>query len=402
VKFLNNNISKIYSSEIASVEAIVLSDNEVKYNIVILKKAKNRLFIETTKLSVSSIDEIKTIVSEKTPICLVINGKGIIYRKINNINDETDVLNTILPNANKEDFLVEHDNTNFVTIVRKETVENISDLFSNNGYFIVELFIGPYTVKTLYPLLDYKSNILKTGFFNITFSNEEVDSYENLKEEEYSNNILVSGESVENRAIIPFSACLHFILEQQYSTLSKIDKIQLSSSEFIYSRIFKLLGIGVLSFMFVLLLSNFMIFNHYKDKSNLLFTEAGYYKDLTLKHNSLKKEVEDKTIFFKKIGLVNSSKISYYCDIIALTMPDKISLKIMDIFPAQKKSSQSDPIQFEKEIINIIGITKNSKEVNLWINKLKEYKWVKDISLIDYSYNSTEGIAEFKIKITVN
>lgn len=145
----------------AGIELVLLPDGTHEINVVVLKKNKAQISIEQKEAGLNSIEELSKVIDANCPIVLLINGKGIIHRKIT--VSETDellaILNKVLPNANIEEFTIQKTAINeseaFISVIRTNALNEIVEAFKKAKLLaITECFLGPFVVNNVLSLID--------------------------------------------------------------------------------------------------------------------------------------------------------------------------------------------------------------------------------------------------------
>ena len=152
------------SSSAAGVECILLPDaspndssigrGKIVFNLLVFKKERSKVKTEVSHTGID-FETIKKVLSAKIPVSLVINGKGIIHKKVS-VSDKEDfpsLLHKVFPNANPSEFYVQNtpaDNSSnaFVSIIRKNIADDIIAQFSNSGFYIVSCLMGPFPITS--------------------------------------------------------------------------------------------------------------------------------------------------------------------------------------------------------------------------------------------------------------
>src|SRR4051812_30333957 len=181
-----DNILKSKSS--AGLEVILLPDGSYQLHLIILKKQQSTLVIEKQIAQLTSFSEVQQHIDLKAPLILIINGKGIVHRKLHrNENDTTaTLLGKLLPNANIEEFALQEtallSDEVFVSVIRISVLnELIQELINHKITNLSACFLGPFVLTNLLPLLE--SNVLDNGYFytanfRLQIQQEQIDMVE--------------------------------------------------------------------------------------------------------------------------------------------------------------------------------------------------------------------------------
>jgi len=408
--FKNNNIERIVkSTTIAGVELFYNSNGDHYFNVSVLKKEKLSINTVVAKEKLENITAVKEELNSSIPLCLVINGKGIIHKKVTYLESDDDktLLQKALPNANIDDFYVQvfkmHDNNAYVSIVRKNIVDELVQQLINHKFSIINCILGPFSIQALIPLLENKSdNYELTGdSYQFTVRDLFITEYQPI-ENNNASVFAIGNEHVKASQMVVFSAAFQYFLNTTVSMSMNVPAIIESKEEFRQKNLFRFAGTALLGFFLVILMINFFMFSHFNEKKNNLVAKISLNQDILNRYEKLKSECTDKQNFFEKNGLLHASRTSYYADQLALDMPPAIRLTELDINPLVKKiNQQENELTFTPKIIHIGGSCKRSIEVNEWLKTIREKKWIKEATLANYTQDKEKEIAEFSIELKI-
>lgn len=406
------SFENIIKSKIATgVEINLLPDGAYDINLLALKRNKADVLTETKISGIVDIVSLSAKLDSKSPIVLVINGKGIIHKKVAATENDSlpAVLNKVLPNANADDFYIQkqeiNSSQNYISVVRKNIVDEILDeLKKNNITNIVSCNIGPFLINNVLGLID--KNIISSEF--LSFSNYKLLIREDkLNDVQYSDNIesapiKVGDDFIEGKLLIAFAAALSYFigLPVGFVNSEKIDSIK---EDFKQKQKFQLFGWSLLIGMFVVLLVNYFVFNHYWEKSNEMNSKLVLNQSALKRYESLKAEYAQKKNFLEQNGLLESSRTSYYADRLATSLPASIQLLAMNIHPLKKKEASdiSNALYFDTKIIKISGKCDRNTELNDWMKELEANSWIEKVKLVDYKQANAKDDGMFFIEIRI-
>ena len=144
---------------------------------------------------------------------------------------------------------------------------------------------------------------------------------------------------------------------------------------------------------------NYMFYNKNNKKLNQLTFSYNQNRELLKKLDTLKNEFLIKEQYFVNSGFLDASRLSYFADRIANSLPKNIKLSGMDIIPLNTKIKDEKPIGFSMNSINIIGTVNQSIVLNNWVKKLKKFDWVRNVNIVEYNQEIAETPANFEIVI---
>lgn len=398
------NINKFTKpSQVAGIDIYIGPDGQFIYNVVVLKQSKNALALVKQQSGVKSIDELKGIVNTKTPLSIVINGKGILHKKIEVSENDTAIilLGKVLPNAKAEDFLLFRysidENQAFVSVIRKNVLDPIIEQLHKAGFDVINIALGPFVVAQLLPLMDNKSNSVVTEYFSLQAEENRVIDFK-VTEKSAEVMIKVGSDMISNHLLIAFSASF---IEFIGTTESDIPTVNVLRNTYKSKRIFKLAGTSLLVFFIGVLSINSFTLDHYSKRAKDLNSQVSVSRGMLQNLEKLKTELSEKSTFMNKMGLLQPGRTSFFADRIAEIIPASIQLKEMSINPLVKNPNDDKDIAFNVNSIIIKGDCKKNTELNEWIKQLKRFDWVSDVTLINFTQDKEKNAGIFNMELKI-
>ncbi len=398
----------IKNTSIAGVEVIYLPDGKTIFHGSVLNKSKASIDIVSSFEGIENLEIVKNNLPEKTPVALVINGKGIIHKKTNCGEKDTDktLLQKVLPNANTEDFYIQKtqviNSSVFVSVMRKSLVDDLLKDFDKNGISVVSCSFGPFCVNAILPLIESTSADfeLKFSTHSISVKDQNIENYQVVQNEDLPASLNIGSNKVNQALVICFAAAFQYFIKDE-SLQVGIPAIATGKEEYKQRQLFQLTGWGILIVFLSVLMINYFVFNHYWNKKNEISSKVSMNQAELSKLEKLENEVTEKQQFFEKTGLLEASRTSYYADQLAQDLPNTIQLTMLDISPLVKKINVEESISFLAKTIEVSGNCKKSNELNNWIKIIKKKKWVNEVALLNYSQDKSKDDGEFSIELKI-
>jgi len=403
--FLDKFIPKKYliKSEVCSLEA-VLTDEGMVYHFTVLKNKGKKLDLVCKGTVKDKINLPKQVLKAKIPIMLVVNGKGIVIKKINLPQQEElnaqQIVDQNLPAINREDLYIQifrqNDRTAFITLCRKEVVNCITDELRKSKHDVAEILIGTPSVIGLQPLWS-SFNRIATSRHSIELSNGNIDTI--LNGSEQYETIDLEGMHLEKENVLGFAAGFSYLTQHRMSEspneeLERIIETHLAKNKF------RFLTLTCVAIAFVISVTNVLFYTNYFDRNNKLETQLSVYQGKYDEVNKLLSDYESKKDLIEDAGVLNRNKISEYADRIGATIPQEVILGQMYFNPIKEDIESEDSlVVFETRQLIIKGNCNKSLLVNEWLNVLKMQEFVKVVSLEKFSYNKEGSVPNFEIKI---
>ncbi|KAA3641105.1 MAG: hypothetical protein DWQ02_01045 [Bacteroidetes bacterium] len=389
---------------IAAVHVHTRADGTRNFNLIILEQKRHELRI-SKKASISDIQEISKEIPPNTPLCVVISGKGVLQKSIpSEIRTASKGLNSVLPNASVDEFIVqimEGFENNWIALVRKDFAEQLIGELQKQKLSIISLDIGVMSIHHIIPILKDKTSVLDIGINELVLLDNKVVAIQAPSSEEIST-LDIGGEKIESIYALGFSSAFKTILHLEGEGVG-VDEVTQLKEEYLYNKLFRKAGITGLITIFFLLLLNFVLFSYYNNKNAELNSKLGYRQSQLIELQSLKDQLKQKQEFFDQNSVVGSSKLSYYADRLAASLPSGIKLKGLNIFPttSTKKNDEDKYFRFDTKAIFIKGESNRSNTLNKWIRELEELEWINTVEVLPYS-ESNKGLGEFELKIIIS
>ncbi len=412
---MKNKIANIFkSTRAAGIEVVFLPEGGFSINIALIKVSRGNLSIEKTISGIEDINEIKTHISSDTPLCLVFNGKGIIHKNVEITEKDIDktLVRKVIPNANIKDFHLQAQprviGHGFVSIIRKAIADDIISKLKSNGYFIVSVQLGAFSLMPIASLIDEElkdktSFELKIVGHNITINNNSVEEYlfdktsASVKKE-----INIDGKPISTDVLIALSAALGYLQPTIKTAVADVAEVAIDQEEFQQKKIFTTVGWSALVFFMIVLLVNYMLLDNYSKMAADKEAEATQYAGIEKEKEKLEAEMNEKKVFIESMGVAESSNTSYYSDRLVTSVPHDIDLTKMVIHPLAKKIKKDERIEFNNNVIIVEGECSKSKDLDDWVQSMKkEYNWVKQITVVGYSQNNSQEKGAFQLSINL-
>ncbi len=385
---------------------LVFSTKE-SYTLIALELASNKEGIEVSRRFLdTSLEEIKKENIKKLPIYFSVGGKGVIHKKVktdDNIKHQ-ELLNQVLPNASINDFYLQKSKLEefecWVSVIRKDVLDKLIKKIEDLGLFGVQIYLGPFVLENTIPLLD-KITLLTTSHELLIENNMiiQLDSLGSVSNgEEYN----LEGEIINSHELIAFGTALsHFIPPNGLTSIEASEVFEIQQ-EYYYKNKYVTVGFAMLVLFFVITIINMLIGNSYQDTNNELQYQVNSKKQYVDELAILREEFNIKEQFVQNSGVTQASKISFYADQIALSVPESIQLNQLFINPLTKRINKAEDIHFKYNKIKISGTVAKSIALNNWVKQLKKYEWTDDINIISFVQDNLQHAGEFELEIYIN
>jgi Tfp pilus assembly protein PilN len=388
---------------IGCVEVAFTSREDYMFNLSICKKTRDDINLMHQENDLN-FDELKNSLKKITFFSIVITGKVVVHKKLSRaITNEQELIQTILPDAKTAEFCAqsfEFKGEHYGTIIRKDLLEKILNLFATAKLLPSEIIVGPFTIQ-LMPLLTQDANLnIHTSNYHIRFENGILFSLTAADKDEV-HKIPVLGTEIRQMNMVGFSACINsatdaiLISPLQNETAKKLLGEAKQKGKF---KFLMLIYVGVLM---AVTFTNFYFNRKYSEKHAQLDEQLIMNKQAIQEMEKLENEIAEKRSLVGKNSFNQGPVISIMADQLAKSVPQKIRLTNMEFFPLEGKIQKEKAMAFAYNKIYLEGISNETDVLDAWINQCKALKWVKDVLLVKYDFDNEQKKGYFKMEFTI-
>lgn len=344
--------------------------------------------------TINSLEDLFKTLKKNWPLIIHFSGDGIVNKKM---NSGSNYAKKLFFGADPLDFylleLIQKDNA-YVSFGRKNLIDPYLKEIKNKGFYVYNYSLGPFVSISFQRLTGMET--FSFSKYELYFSNTELVNYKEIGDAEIAS-YSIGKESIKNSLIPVFSTFLNFLNPPENLKIDKSsyieDKKKLKQGDF-----FKTLSVSALVFFLLSLLISYGVIEYYNQQYIEYEEQLFYLNDTYSKVKSLEREREKKNAIIKESNLISERFITSYLFEIGSSVPDHLFLKSLSYNPILRKIKSSEPVQLQKDIIHISGVTRSSQELNTWIQDLKTMNWVKNIEILNFMRNREDKL-EFDIKI---
>lgn len=388
-----------YGNLYCGVEHSIQLGEDVIY-CTVLKKNKDTLDVEKVFKEVFIENTILKI-PKKQPLFLVVNNDNVLTKHI--VSEENELEKLVyhaFPNINLEEFFYEsitHENRHLISICRKVYINELIDKYKHNGAFVIDISLGNALISNVALFIKDEHVVTSNAF--VSLKNQEIisiDKNDIIEIKTYD----INGLQVNSNQILSLAASLigimpYFNPENNFNNLKDTIK-----EDYLQSRYYtQFLKFGLL-FILVILIVNFLAFNHYFNEVNSLqqtseMNETSRQKIIKLNGsvNKTQKMVED-------MLKGSSSKSSFYVNAIIQGLPNSILLSDLNYQPIVKRIKTGQPIETENNMILISGESSSSEQFSKWVANLEGIIWIEKVEITNYE-DVAKHLSKFSLKLNV-
>lgn len=405
------NILSFKARHVTSVGIFVLPDRKVQYSFLTVSDKKNKLQCVKKERLIAESSELLKLIPRDTLVCLNIDGKGIIHKKVKAEEGKSNIelLQMIFPKASPVDFYLQYssfeDLESFISVIRTEYLQELLALFINAGIPVARITLGPFVIKNIVEYIVTTQPVVNVNGFSFTIENgiirKIIKTDENSNQEEVTIKSDTGYDLFWPDVLINYSCSVDFFLYGSESN-NRIMELQSLIKEFKYGQVFKNVVMLSLLLFLIILTINFFLFDSYNKKNSLLMNEVMLKQDLIAQLDSLQLKIKEQEAFIIQSGFVSTAQISFYADQLASSLPPGITLSDLSVNELKKKIKNGLEPEFDRGVVYITGETSNSNILNNWIEKLSKESWIGKIAILSFVKQQQSGENIFKISININ
>lgn len=388
--------------EVTGIEAHFEETSNIQFRSITIGTTNGHIF----KKSVThSLNELKTPDPFKNT--LVCTGKGILIKQTEARNPIENPVQAIFPQARSEEFYAQvtySQNCAFIVLARKKQIDDLIIFLEQKGIYVLDVHLGFPIMETIASHVDDDrveltdiSLELKDGSIN-RFHSLDINDHNIQKE------YLVSGLYLQDSHLLSFATAVHLLAHSEEGIRSsETDIIKHNWKNYRYRTYFKATALGLLFLSFIVLLLNFFIHQHFKNKNQEIMLQKSAESEFNQRSNAAIDSIEMKKMFFDISGWTEMNNTSYIADRFASLLPKNIWLSEMNIYPDNKADEfkNANGIRFQKDKVRITAYSSEASSIKVFIENLKLLKCVHSVEMKNYTFDKENEVGKFTLEIII-
>ncbi|MEL7423959.1 MAG: hypothetical protein AAFN81_13245, partial [Bacteroidota bacterium] len=351
---------------------------------LICNRKHNSLLIEQQFPDYFSLKDLVEIVGTKLPVALSITGKGVLEKTVENPSANwQQLLHSRLPGADPQAFTGQlTQDPSILNVIRKDKLNELLATFSKHDLLVVAFYLGTTVLENLLPLLGRQSDLQAPPYL-ISFRAGEFEGLERVSLETPLQMMELNNQDISSHHLVCFATGIAQMID--YAPISFEDDLLRSRQSYELNQYSTWLGLAGLSVIFLSLLINFLVYSQTSRSLSKVEGELYYSEGLIAKLDSLSSQIDQRQLALGD-QVVRESKLSLLGDEVAISIPEGIRLRELDLFPIEKSSpnDRRGQISYQQETILIKGETTENILINEWISKLEDMEWIEAVQLLPY------------------
>lgn len=392
-------------NQVVGVQVNIHADGHTSVSACEISVSKDKLTFDKKITGIKDLPALKDHIATKF-VALNLTGKGILHKQTERIEEiDEHSFGKVFPNANLADFYMQNFQSgkiSFLSIIRKSVADQWLLELEENGYKLLSLSLGPFSVYNIASQLNiYDRQLIFDGHH---IERNDVGEWVSVI---YDETIIapfpvkVESEPIDEKLLIAYASSFQLILADKVQLIAaNVSQLSENLSSLLEKRKLKLYSAIVGFIFFLLLLVNFVVFSSLTSENAKLATQVSQTKQSTTDIQTLNDQIKRKEGLLVELGWDGGINKSGLVDQVASLLPPEITLEEVAVNPvdiAQSRIKKS--LAFESRHIKITGFSPNILPVNEWIARIKTKSWVKNIQLDNYNYDSEKNTGQFNIII---
>lgn len=385
------------------IDLTLHSENSASMVLCDIAYKKSGIDVRKTEKGDFTDETLKRWKDVSKPLILVIDGAGVLHKKVKMHDTHENPAETAFPGSKPDDFYIQtmpaSEHETWVSVIRRELVDDILNRLLQAGYPVKKVFLGPFPVVLSSSIFPTEEGYYTESGRHLTIRNNriyEMKRIESMPESDTS----FQHYALPRYALTAFSAALaSFISLPGFKGIEALSVAE-SGKEFLFRTLLVRAGVILLLVFMLCSFGNLFLFSHFNKKYTALHTELAVHSTVLLQIDSLSDELNEKKDFIEKCGLSGRGRLSFFADRIASILPEQVTLTSIFVYPPEKLSDEKDIPIFQHTRIHIKGLCQQGLVFNTWVKQLKLFEWVNNLSIINYN-QPTDGPAEFDLSLTI-
>jgi heme exporter protein D len=379
----------------ACVEAEMRSEG-ITYHLAVLQRKGNKAAVAALERNIAAEAELAKLIDTRTPVALIVTGKGIINRRYSGNSDAADdaVIRNILPNSVAGELLLSRfasgEDGLMLSVARKESVNAIAARLKNLS--VVSVLLGPCVTLTMLDLFGSIGSELICANHVFRFGEGAVHEVLHTSRGDHGY-ITLDGECIPEENVVSFAGALQGLT---YTSAIPGEAAGFAERRKNFMRM-KRYGAFVKSSValtLLILLINFFLFMHLRNIKAELESDPRIHAESMQRFHDLNEKVTANREFFAASGLLGSASFPWLADQLAMNVPQDIVLSGVELAPSET-FDREDTIGFRPDVILIRGSCAESSSLNSWLKLLQREEWVSSAVITGYSRGT------FQLELTV-
>lgn len=384
------------------------NDGVPKYFVCLVKAQGHLIDIVSKHENISDVKDLSSKISkEPASVALVFSGRQVIVKKLERSEQHPteESFKQAMPGAKPDEFYIQYSHTpghTWICIVRRSVIDDHLKKLAEHGIRVVLLTLGPFSLYPIIAQLNSYGDHIQLG--GVSIHRNEQNGWEQVVQDDRLRAtfpVKIGDEKIGEDLIIPYSAAFQLLMANEMPPVSaEVPQLTSTLNDELLTRKYTVIGAIALGTLFLVLLINFFLFDHFHTQNETLSAQIGQRdRDLSSEANT-DKDLRKKESLLDSLGYDGGIDQARLIDGIAKALPSEVTWERADIYPLVIDDGQQlGNAHFSDHEIRIKGRSAHIIAVNEWIARLQSEKWIRSVHLEDYRFNNESQTGQFHVKI---
>ncbi len=380
------------------VELKVIANDVLSCRYVELNLHKEQLTIVKEKVVEGDIKTVINALPKGKPMALVLSGKGVLLKTIPVNNAENrGLFSRAFPAIAEEDFYVQllnNEEQAHFAISRKEWADLWLERFLAAGIQLFTLSFAAVVALPILKQLNCYGDVIRFDGHEFELSpTGELKSYRTVEKEPMAFEFKLDNHPIAEENIIAYAAGFQLLLHKRLTPIkASVAKIDESFEQFAQKQRVKNAALIVLLSFFILLLINFSLYSYYNGENELLVSKVGARANVVSSTETLTTALKGAEKQLAQLRWNGGYSYAFLVSELGREMPNQLTLSLIHLNAVEAQ-------QHARQNIKIVGHTQNLQALNNWLYVLKQYKWAREVKLLNYAMPLDKEDYEFTLNI---
>jgi len=381
-------------SNVTGISLEMRNDGTIQWHLCSVSARGKELHLGEKISGITSLSGVTDYLRAKTAVALNLTGKGILHKRVEKLESiDQQVFGGIMPNANLEDFYVQHfpsGQWSFVSMIRKTEADRWLSQLKEMGWVPLMLSLGGFPiVHIIHQLNLYESEITIAGHYVTRSPQSEWIDYQFKEGSAAQFPVKLASERIDERLLVPYAAAFQLVMNDALKPVAAMaPALDSTLTARLARNKFRTNASVVIAVFFVLLLTNFLFLSHLQQANEQLSLQAGQFERSALSSSDRQAAITEKERLLRDMGWEDGTKKSILIDQLASLMPEEVQLREVAVDPQDIVASRSEKATvFADRMLKIIGTSDKVVTVSEWMARIKLRPWVKQVRMDSYAYD---------------
>jgi Tfp pilus assembly protein PilN len=212
--------------------------------------------------------------------------------------------------------------------------------------------------------------------------------------------IKIGDEKISEQFILAYAVAFQLIMAGEMPVLAApVASVDALRQEELLVRKFNTIGVTALGALFLILIINFFIFQHYtKANEQLAFQIGQRDRDLTSEAD-IETKIRRAEVLLDSLGYTGGQDHARMVDEMAKLLPGEVTWEKVSISPTRRAVGNESSSVFINREIQVSGRSDKIIAINEWVARLQTLRWAKKVRLSGFRFNNELRTGQYDVVI---